>query len=445
MDFQSAQDYLQGFTDYEKLPSVVYSAENYDLRRMQELLKALGDPHLKPRTVHITGTKGKGSTAAMVASVLIASGYRTGLYTSPHLHSIRERIRIDGHAIPEAEFASGVQRLKPIVGTLTASSRWRHGAFTTFELLTALAFDHFAGKGVEYQVIEVGLGGRLDATNVVQPQVAAITSISMDHQDILGGSLEKIAREKSGIIKPGVTVVCAPQGPEADQVIGLACRQSGAKRIRVGKDITWRQESFDGHGQSFVVADEESNYELFIPLLGDFQLENAATAVTVLRVLARQGAAVTKESLYQGLAAVSWPGRLQVLGRGPWVVVDGAHNPYSVQKLREAVAKYFDYERLIVILGTSVDKNIAGIIKELLPLSPLAIVTASQHPRATPPVRLAEELARWGRSGEIAPGVGAALERARRLATASDLILVTGSLFVVAEAIREIGSDTFRP
>ena len=436
MDYQAAQDYLLGFTDYEKLPSVAYSPANYDLRRMHLLLEKLGNPHLKSKTVHITGTKGKGSTAAMIASVLSASGYVTGLFTSPHLLTMRERIQINGQLISETELAAGVERLKPVVTALINSPGWGYGALTTFELLTALAFTYFAEKRVDYQVVEVGLGGRLDATNVVQSQVAVITSISLDHEDILGHSLEKIAREKSGIIKPDITVVMAPQENEAENVLNRACLDNQAKLIRIGTDVTWQKQSFALEGQSCSIVGRNSNYELFIPLLGSYQLENAATAVAAIEALTDQGAKISYENLKQGLANVSWPGRLQVLGKHPWIVVDGAHNPYSIQKIREALVEYFTYKRLFIIIGTSIDKNIAGIVKELLPLSPTVIVSASQHPRAIPPVRLAEEFARWGWSGEIAPSISAALTRAQHLATPSDLILVTGSLFVVAEALK---------
>lgn len=436
MDYKEAQDYLLGFTDYEKLPSVTYSPANYDLRRMRVLLEKLGNPHLKSKTVHVTGTKGKGSTAAMIASVLSVSGYRAGLFTSPHLHTMRERVQINGQLIAESDMAAGVDRLKTIVTSLMNSPGWEYGPLTTFELLTALAFAYFAEKGVDYQVVEVGLGGRLDATNVVQPQVAVITSISLDHEDILGNSLEKIAREKSGIIKPNITVVMAPQEAGVENVLKHACLDDQAKLIRIGVDVTWNQGAFTMRGQACNITGRNSSYELFIPLLGNYQLENAATAVAALEALSDLGAEIPHEKLIQGLAGVSWPGRLQVLGQRPWIVVDGAHNPYSIQKLREAVVKYFNFKRLFVIIGTSIDKNIPGIIKELLPLSPTVIVSASQHPRATPPVRLAEEFARWGRSGEIAPSISAALNRAMRLATPQDLILVTGSLFVVAEALK---------
>lgn len=436
MDYQAAQEYLLGFTDYEKIPSVVYSPANYDLRRMHLLLEKLGNPHLKSKTVHITGTKGKGSTAAMIASVLSASGYITGLFTSPHLLTIRERIQINGQLISESELADGVEKLKPVVTSLMNSPQWEYGALTTFELLTALAFTYFAEHRVDYQVVEVGLGGRLDATNVVQPQVAVITSISLDHEDILGHSLEMIAREKSGIIKPNTTVVMAPQETEVENVLKRVSLDNQAKLIRIGTDVTWRQKSFTLKGQSCNIVGRNSNYELFISLLGSYQLENAATAVAAIEALTGMGAKISYENIKQGLANVSWPGRLQVLGHRPWIVVDGAHNPYSIQKIREALVTYFAYKRLFVIIGTSIDKNISGIVKELLPLSPTIIVSASQHPRATPPVRLAQEIARWGRSGEIAPSIPAALTRAQQLATPSDLILVTGSLFVVAEALK---------
>ena len=209
MDYQQAVDYLSSYTDYEVEPRLAHDAANYDLRRVEELLSRIGNPHLKARSVHIAGTNGKGSTAAMIASVLAAAGYITGLYTSPHLHTWRERIRVNGELISEEEFTAGVTRLQPEVEAVNRKATY--GRLTTFELLTVLAFDHFAGKAVEFQVLEVGMGGKFDATNVIIPEVGVITSISSDHTEVLGGSLAEIAAEKAGIIKPGSIVVTSPQ------------------------------------------------------------------------------------------------------------------------------------------------------------------------------------------------------------------------------------------
>lgn len=442
MDFKEAVDYIQSFTDYEKTPGIAYTAANYDLRRMVELLGRLGNPHLLPQTVHVAGTKGKGSTAAMIASVLTVSGYRTGLFTSPHLHTIRERIKVDSRLIPEKHFAALTEELRPEVETVN-----RHGVggkLTTFELLTALAFAYFKQKKVDFQVLEVGLGGRLDATNVVRPGVCIITSISLDHVEVLGHTLAEIAREKAGIIKPGCVVVSAPQRPEAAIVIAEVCRQQRARLVKVGRDISWGKVSASLKGQSFELWGRTGSYDLSIPLLGDYQLENAATAVAALEELAALGATISADSIAEGLKKVSWPGRLQILGRRPLVVGDGAHNPYSAQKLRQAVAQYFKFGRCILVLGTSLDKDISGIAQEMAPLASQVIVTRSQHPRAASPSVVAAEFACRGVQAEVTQSTGEAINLARSMAKKTDLILVTGSLFVVAEAIESMRRNRHR-
>lgn len=419
--------YLLSFTDYEKLPSFLYSAANFDLRRMEELLGRLGNPHLASRSIHVAGTKGKGSTAAMMASALSAAGYKTGLYTSPHLHTFRERVSIDGHDIAEEEFCTLVQRLRPEVEAV--NRRGAYGQLSTFEILTAMAFSYFREREVDFQVLEVGLGGRLDATNVVKPEIAVITSISMDHAEVLGDSLAKIAWEKAGIIKPGAIVVSSPQQGEAEAVIKEVCFKMGARLIAVGKDVAWKKLASDLKGQSFEVKGKAGSYNLTIPLLGDHQLENAATAVAALEALA-----IGADGIVRGLAQVHWPGRLEIVRQEPLFLVDGAHNADSARRLRETIEAYFDFDRLILIIGASSDKDIAGIVEELVLPSSLAIVTRSRHPRALEPSLLLDELERRGVMGEIAESVASAVERALAMAGPRDLICATGSLFVAAEA-----------
>lgn len=429
MDYRAALEYILSFADYERTPGARYSAV-WDLGRVEALLGHLGNPHLGVRTVHIAGSKGKGSTAAMVASALSAAGYKTGLYTSPHLHALRERIAIDGHPIAEEELAGLVERITPAVEAVHGDSL--RGDLTTFEVLTALAFLHFRGEGVDFQVLETGLGGRLDATNVVVPEVCLITSISFDHTETLGTTLAEIAREKAGIIKPGASVVCSPQPAEVEAVIAGACAEKGARLISLGREVTWHKVSADLRGQSLQVK-ARRKYDLTIPLLGEHQLENAAAAVAALEVLG-----VPEGAIAQGLATVCWPGRLQVLRQNPLLVVDGAHNAYSARRLREAVEGYFDFDRLIIIIGTSSDKDIAGIVEGLAPLGDEVVVTRSRHPRATDPSLIVAELAGRGVGAEVAEGVGEAVSRALTKAKSKDLILATGSLFVVAEVIESV-------
>ena len=430
--YQQALDYIYSFVDYEREPRL-RDAILYDLRRMDELLARLGNPQLKARSVHIAGTKGKGSVAAMMASVLTASGYVTGLFTSPHLITFNERIRIDDRLIADDEVAALVDRLRPEVTAVNEKATY--GLLTTFEIITALGFAYFAQKAAALQVIEVGLGGRLDATNVIKPEVAVITSISYDHMEVLGHTLGEIATEKAGIIKPHVVVVTSPQADEAIRVIEATARDCQAKLIKVGTDVTWQRLAFDASRQSLSVKGRLGSYELTIPLLGAYQLENAATAVAALEALVEKGYHIPPDSLRHGLASVDWPGRLQVLNRHPLVVADGAHNPYSAGKLREALQQYFQFDRAILIIGTSADKDIAGIVTELVPLFHRVIITRSIHPRAMAAAPLVAEFNRHGIKAESTDDISTALRLALSLAGENDLVCVTGSLFVAAGAI----------
>lgn len=439
MNYQAALSYILSFTDYEKLPAFLYRADNFDLRRMTELLDRLGNHHLTSPAIHIAGTKGKGSTAAMITSALSAAGYRTGLYTSPHLHTFRERITVDSEMITEDEFSALTERLQPEIDEV--NRRHNYGEITTFEILTALAFALFAERRVDFQVLEVGLGGRLDATNVVIPRIAVITSISLDHAEVLGDSMAEIAGEKAGIIKPGTLVISAPQPKEVEAVIEQVCRHNEVSLITVGRDVTWRKLKSDLSGQFLEVKGKAGSHKLIIPLLGEHQLENAAVAVAALEALD-----IGVKDIARGLAQVQWPGRLEILRHEPLFLADGAHNADSANRLRETIEKYLHYDRLILILGASSDKDIPGIVEELAPLSSLAIVTRSRHPRALEPALLLEELEKQVVKGEVAESVSPAVERAMEMAGPRDLICATGSLFVAAEArehIKGIPYDVF--
>jgi dihydrofolate synthase/folylpolyglutamate synthase len=428
MNYQMALDYILSFADYERVPR---SALVFDLRRIEMLLERFGNPQGAARSIHVAGTKGKGSTAAMIASILNQAGYRTGLYTSPHLLTFTERIQVEGKPIAEDVFARLVEVLKP--GVEAVNHFGAFGELTTFELLTALAFTYFKESRADYQVLETGLGGRLDATNVVRPEACAITSISLDHMDVLGDTLARIAREKAGIIKPGCTVVCSPQSPEAMAVIEGTCREREARLVRVGSDVAWCRQAFSPEGQFFELRGMLASYELEIPLLGEHQLENAATAVAVVEILAEAGAKVSPESIAPGLVQVRWPGRLQILRREPWVIVDGAHNADSARRLVEALKRYFDFDRAFLIFGASSDKNIDEMVAELTSLPSEVIVTSSRHPRAVESTVLVDQFSKWGIIPEVAENVASAVELALARATPGDLICATGSLFIVAE------------
>ncbi len=432
MNYQQALDYINGYTDYEKI-GMPHDPAFYDLRRVDEFLSILGDPHKKAGSVHITGTNGKGSVAIMIAYALTAAGYPTGLYTSPHLHSWRERIRVDGDMISEAELAQLVSELKPYVEEV--NQRATYGQLTTFEFLTCLAFAYFGKRGVKFQALEVGMGGRFDATSVITPIVAVITTIGLDHTDVLGDTIAQITAEKCGIIKPDSTVVISLQPPEAAKVIKKTCAERGAKLIEVGKDVTWRSLSSDLDGQRFEVNVRRGKYQLFLPILGEHQLVNAATAMAALEVLAEKGFDIPAEEIAEGFSKVEWPGRFQVLRRNPPLVVDGAHNIDAARSLKKALKQYLDFKKAILVMGASDDKNIKGVIAELAPLFDRVIVTRSRHPRSMAPAPLAAEFARHGLKARIADDVPSALSQALAMAGEKDLVCLAGSLFIVGEAI----------
>jgi dihydrofolate synthase/folylpolyglutamate synthase len=437
-----ALDFIYSFIDYEKKrdPHVKIT---WDLKRVDLLLEKLGNPHLKSKTVHIAGSKGKGSTAAMIASVLTKAGYNTGLYTSPHLHFFNERIRVNDQMITNDEIAEMVAKIRPAVEEVNKEARY--GLLTTFEVTTVLGFYYFAQKKVDFQVIEVGLGGRLDATNVVQPDVCIITPISYEHTDILGKTLTLIAAEKSGIIKKGSTVISSPQVEEADAAIAAVCEKQGAKLIRAGKDVTYGSTSFDDSKQSFQVNGRLGRYELTIPLLGEYQLSNAATAVAALEVLVEKGNAIPVPSFIQGMKEVKWEGRLQVLNRHPLVVADGAHNRDSAHKLRQALEQYFKFEKAVLIIGMSSDKDLAGIVAELAPVFRQVIVTKSLHPRAMETKPIAAEFLKYDVVARQTDDISTAMPLGLDLAGENDLLCVTGSLFIAAGAIEQAVAMGLKP
>jgi len=433
LNYSQAEEYLNTFINYEQIPGISYAQPGYSLRHVEELLNRMGDPQLAARTIHIAGTKGKGSVAAMIAQALSSSGYKTGLYTSPHLHTLRERISVDGSLISEAAFAAAMAEIKPFIESMKHDTSFRQ--LTYFEALTALAFAYFQKKQVDFQVLEVGLGGRLDATNVAWPVVCIITSISLDHTQLLGNSLEEIAREKAGIIKPGCWVVLSPQPKEAASVIADICREKEAKVVQIGKDVTWHKIGGDLYHQSLVIEGRMGKHQVSIPLLGDFQLENAAAAVAALEILASASFAISAANITQGLAQVKWPGRFQILQQHPTVLIDGAHNVASIKRLVSNIKEYFAHKRIFLVFGTSSDKDIPGIVNELVPLSPQVIVTRTTHSRAAPLSTLATEFSKRGIEPEIRETVTEAISRALSLADRTDIVCVTGSLFVVAEAL----------
>ena len=435
MDYRQAIDYLSSFTDWERTAAQAFAAANFDLRRVHSLLARLGNPHLGRKTVHIAGSKGKGSIAAMTAAVLTAAADRgIGLYTSPHLHTFCERIALDGQPIAQADFARLTEAMAPAVAAENADGRF--GQLTTFELLTALAFLYFREREAGWQVLEVGIGGRLDATSVVEEKdVAVVGPVSLEHTAILGETVEEIAAEKAAIIRPGRPVLMAPQPfLPAAAVIRRRAMEARAALVDVADSYSWERLGWDLSGQSLRLDGPRGQRELWLPLLGAHQMENAATAVAVIDVLAEGGTNVPESAIAIGLRGVHWPGRLEVLRQRPLVVADGAHNGDSARRLREALRDYFQFRRLILVGGMSGDKALDDMARELAPLATLVIATRSQHPRAADAAVVAAAYAAAGAATEIAPSVPQALERALAVAEPDDLVCVVGSLFVVAEA-----------
>jgi dihydrofolate synthase/folylpolyglutamate synthase len=392
LTYQEALDYIYSVGDQEKLAPDQYVPRRFDLENMKTLLYMLGDPHHELQAVHVAGTKGKGSTCAMTASILQSAGYRVGLFTQPHLHTFRERIRINERLITEQEMISVLQKLEPSVEQLPDPS--------TFEIMTAMAFEYFAEQNVDIAVVETGLGGRLDTTNVIEPLVAVITSISFDHTYILGDSLEEIAGEKAGIVKEGRPVVCAPQRDAAEEVVVQVCTERNAPLVLVGRDWLWEMGKADSEGQSFTVRsaipDENGlmtdghRREFWLPFLGRYQVVNATTTIATVDQLCRQGLNVSLVQTADGLRRARWPGRLEILGREPLLVMDGAHNVDSVQRLMKALREYLEFDELIVVAGFSLDKDIPTMMRELALEAKEVIVTQADHPRAGDPDAIVE-------------------------------------------------------
>ncbi|MBI2954614.1 MAG: bifunctional folylpolyglutamate synthase/dihydrofolate synthase [Chloroflexi bacterium] len=440
MDYSEAMDYILSFTDYERDPGQAAAPIRYNLERVYRLMERMGSPHIILRCIHIAGTKGKGSTAAMIASVLSASGHRTALFTSPHLHDFRERIRVDGQKIGEERLAAIVSRLQPHVDSVHATYP-ELGRLTTFEITTALAFTHFVEQNAQLAVIEAGLGGRLDATNVVQPLVTVLMPISLDHTQILGDTIQAIAAEKAGIVKHGGIVVSAPQPPEALTVFRQVAEEKGARLFLVGSDWRWREDWNErGEPGDLTVDGMFDKYiGLRLPLLGRHQTANAATAIAAIECLRFHHVVVTPDQVREGIGQVKWPGRLEMVSWMPRVLVDGAHNVDSMGKLRQALEDIFNYRRLILILGASVDKDIDGIVKEITPAAHHVVITRSSHTRSASPEIIARAIESPSNATTIVDDVPSALRVATGLAGPKDLIVATGSLFVVVEVREAFG------
>ncbi len=429
------------------------------LERMDAMLEALGDPHPGLRYVHVAGTNGKGSTAAMLASIMTKAGYRTGLYTSPYLQSFNNRMTVNGIDVSSGELVDLVDLVRPVVESVSIQRKL--GQPTEFEVVTLMAFLFFAQKKVDLVVLEVGLGGRLDATNVIVPLLSVITNVSLDHTQVLGDTVEEVAGEKAGIIKPKVPVITAAEEPAVLEVIGNKAEDVGApvyRRFLAGQEHFKSAGLFDFSPRSFIPGGQYFSYRgfktfydrLFIPLLGQYQLVNASLAVAASELLKDRSFNIPGRAVHEGLAETVWPGRLELIGEKPLLVIDGAHNPGAVKKLSEAVSVYFNYRRLVLIAGIMADKDARSMLAELLPLVDMAIFTRPSLPRAADPGDLASiavnELHYDKNRVVIVNEVKAALNRALSVAQEEDMILVTGSFYTISDvraALKQKGF--FRP
>ena len=447
MTYREALNYLESFVDYEKRPTFDYHAV-MKLSRMRALLDGLGNPQRNFRSIHIAGTKGKGSTCAFVYSILKESGIKAGLYTSPHLVDFKERIRISypkERNIDGEELAALVTRIKLFLDNFSKSSKF--GAPSFFEVYTALAFLFFSIKKVDIAVIEVGMGGRLDATNTIEPLAVGITPISLDHTDRLGKTIEAITREKCGIIKENSIVVSSEQGPSVLNYIRKTAADRKAKIYLVGEDISYEPitASPDPAGQTFNVRGIYGDYTLLtMPLLGKHQVANAATAVGIIESLRAHDITICSHDITSGIRNVNWPGRLQVAAKSPWIILDGAQNEASARTLKDAVKTIFAYKKLYLVFGVSLGKDIKGMARNLFPLAEEIFFTRADTPRAVSPEKIRRDFPDYEKRSVATFNVKEAVELARRHAKPEDLILVTGSLFVVGEALRSLGKKSLR-
>lgn len=431
--FGKAMKYLETLTDFERLRIVRYNTQNFDLDRMRLLLKKLGNPHEQFKSIHVAGTKGKGSTCAMIASMLQACGYKVGLYTSPHLIDIRERIVVNGEMISHADFARMIRTVEPIATKQKPTP-------TYFDVLTAAAFKYFAEQKVDIAVVETGLGGRLDSTNVITPEVSAITSISKDHMAQLGYTLEKIAEEKAGIFKAGVPAVTVMQEPGVEAVFKRVADKVGAPLDIAGKSIefSYRFESSRllGPHNRICLTTANSRFEhLAVPLLGEHQAINCGLALSVLDKLKSRGMQINDSKAMEGLAKTTLAGRMEMVSNMPRVIVDGAHNAASLDALMKAIGQHVPYDSMVVIFGCCGDKDIAGMLDRISSGADKVIFTNVNSVRTAEPNELAARyVEQYGKMAQVAHSLADALSIANRAVTREDLICITGSFYLVGEA-----------
>lgn len=434
--YRSAVNYLDSLTNFERTGFSKYNSTTCNLSRMTRLLSALGRPQDSFRSVHIAGTKGKGSTATMLAEMLRSCGHRVGLYTSPHLLNVRERIVIDGKMISAVNFA------RAVAAVANVATKARVTRPTFFEILTAAAFYHFKKSEIDIAVVETGLGGRLDATNVIAPEVVGITSISYDHMPQLGDTLVSIAEEKAGVIKDGIPVICAPQRPEVKETIRRAAQDRQAPLKIADEDVSFscrfeftRQA---GRHTRICMTTPTSRFEhLQVPLLGDHQAVNCGLALGLLDTLKNRGIEIDDQKAAAGLANVKLAGRMEMVSDEPAILVDGAHNAASIDALMRAIGQNITYDSMVVIFGCQRHKDISGMIRRIQLGADKIIFTRCSSGRSADPAELAAEYTESsGKVAQVAETLAEALTIAKNAVTLGDLICITGSFYLAGEVKR---------
>jgi dihydrofolate synthase/folylpolyglutamate synthase len=433
--YLAALDYLYSLSATPRGAAAVRADQPRKVPRMRRLLALAGRPQQRFRAALVAGTKGKGSTTAMLAAILHAGGRRVGRYTQPHLVSYRERTWVDGAYVPAEEVAALARELRPLV---QAAERMTPdlGRYTTFEVGTALTFLYFARASIDVAVVEVGVGGAHDATNVLDPLVSVIAPISADHLDTLGPTLPDVARAKAGILRPGRPAVIGPQTTAVARVLHAEAARQGAPLTWVGRDWRWCPKTTAPAAGPFTLIGPAARYDhLTLPLLGRHQRDNAALAVAALHALDQAGVRGHPDAAARGLAAVAWPGRIQGLPTDPLLVVDGAHNAASATVLRDTLLECFPDRALVLVLGCTADKDLAAIVDVLVPRASHVVATRAHHPRAAPAERVAAAARAAGASATVAPDVAAAIREAAATTPEHGLVVVAGSLFVAGEAL----------